>query len=81
MHLAFRTGLRLNPRPLWAERLRGAYAEAGLPDVILALEPQAAGTRFAATLADPAIVVIGDFGGGTSDFSAPHFDPHRAARR
>ena len=61
---------------LGAGRLRGAYAEANLPDVRLALEPEAAGTRFARTLGEPATVLIGDFGGGTSDFSVLRFDPH-----
>ncbi len=60
---------------LGARRLRGAYAEAGLPDVRLALEPEAAGTRFARILTEPATVLIGDFGGGTSDFSIMRFDP------
>jgi hypothetical chaperone protein len=60
---------------LGAGRLRGAYAEAGLPEVTLALEPEAAGTRFARTLTEPATVLIGDFGGGTSDFSIMRFDP------
>jgi hypothetical chaperone protein len=60
---------------LGADRLRRAYAEAGLPDVALALEPEAAGTRFARTLTEPATVLIGDFGGGTSDFSIMRFDP------
>ena len=60
---------------LGAERLRGAYAEAGWHDVSLALEPQAAGMRFARTLTEPATVLIGDFGGGTSDFSVMRFDP------
>jgi hypothetical chaperone protein len=60
---------------LGADRLCGAYAEAGLPQVALALEPEAAGTRFARTLAEPATVLIGDFGGGTSDFSILRFDP------
>jgi hypothetical chaperone protein len=41
----------------------------------LALEPEAAGTLFARTLTEPAIVLIGDFGGGTSDFSVMRFDP------
>jgi hypothetical chaperone protein len=61
---------------LGADRLRGAYAEANRPDVRLALEPEAAGTRFARTLGEPATVLIGDFGGGTSDFSVLSFDPH-----
>ena len=60
---------------LGAARLRGAYAEAGLRAVTLALEPQAAGMRFARTLTEPATVLIGDFGGGTSDFSVMHFAP------
>jgi hypothetical chaperone protein len=62
---------------LGADRLRGAYAEAGLPDVALALEPEAAGARFASNLTEPATVLIGDFGGGTSDFSVMRFDPRR----
>jgi hypothetical chaperone protein len=62
---------------LGADRLHGAYAEAGLSGVTLALEPEAAGTRFASTLTEPAIVLIGDFGGGTSDFSVLRFDPRR----
>lgn len=60
---------------LGAARLRGAYAEAGLPAVELALEPEAAGTHFARDLTEPTIVLIGDFGGGTSDFSVLRFDP------
>ncbi len=60
---------------LGAARLHGAYAEAGLPAVTLALEPEAAGWRFAQTLNEPAIVLIGDFGGGTSDFSVLRFEP------
>lgn len=57
------------------DRLRAACAEAGLPKVSLMLEPEAAGARFASTLRDPATVLIGDFGGGTSDFSLLRFDP------
>jgi hypothetical chaperone protein len=60
---------------LGAARLHGAYAEAGLPSVTLALEPEAAGWRFAQTLSDAATVLIGDFGGGTSDFSILRFEP------
>ena len=51
------------------------------PEVTLALEPEAAGTRFARTLTEPATVLIGDFGGGTSDFSVMRFDPARGTRR
>jgi hypothetical chaperone protein len=58
-----------------ADRLTAACAEAGLPEVTLTLEPAAAGARFASTLTAPATVLIGDFGGGTSDFSLLRFDP------
>jgi hypothetical chaperone protein len=60
---------------LGADRLRAACAEAGLPDVTLMLEPAAAGARFASTLTEPTTVLIGDFGGGTSDFSLLRFAP------
>jgi hypothetical chaperone protein len=60
-----------------AARLRGAYTEAGLPEVTLALEPEAAGAHFAYGLTEPATVLIGDFGGGTSDFSVLRFEPGR----
>jgi hypothetical chaperone protein len=60
---------------LGAARLRGAYAEAGLPEITLALEPEAAGAQFARSLTEPATVLIGDFGGGTSDFSVLRFEP------
>src|SRR6202000_3344491 len=58
-----------------ADPLRRAYAEAGVPEVTLALEPEAAGTSFARCLTEPATVLIGDFGGGTSDFSVLRFEP------
>ncbi len=60
---------------LGERRLRGAYALAGWPDIDTALEPEAAGYRFARALAVPATVLIGDFGGGTSDFSIMRFEP------
>jgi hypothetical chaperone protein len=57
------------------ERLRAAFAAAGLPEVTVALEPAAAGHRFAAGLDRPATVLVGDLGGGTSDFSVLRFEP------
>jgi len=60
---------------LGQRRLRAAYAAAGWADVRTALEPEAAGYRFVRGLGAPAIVLIGDFGGGTSDFSVLRFDP------
>jgi hypothetical chaperone protein len=56
-------------------RLRAAFAAAGLPDVAVALEPAAAGHRFAQGLDAPATVLVADFGGGTSDFSVLRFHP------
>ncbi|WP_158745981.1 Hsp70 family protein [Acidisphaera sp. L21] len=56
-------------------RLRAAFAEAGFPSIDLALEPEAAGYRFTRALNGAATVLVGDFGGGTSDFSVLRFDP------
>ena len=56
-------------------RLREAFAAAGFRDVAVALEPEAAGWRFAHGLERPATVLVGDFGGGTSDFSVLRFVP------
>ena len=61
-------------------RLRAAYAGAGFANIDVALEPQAAGYRFASTLDGPATVLVGDFGGGTSDFSLMRFDPRQGRR-
>ncbi len=56
-------------------RLRAAFAEAGLPQVMVGLEPAAAGHRFAQDLDHAATVLVADFGGGTSDFSVLRFEP------
>jgi hypothetical chaperone protein len=56
-------------------RLRTAFAEAGWPQTDLALEPEAAGYRFARMLGGAATVLVGDFGGGTSDFSVLRYEP------
>ncbi len=60
---------------LGEQRLRTAYGRIGWPGVQTALEPEAAGYRFARGLTAPATVLIGDFGGGTSDFSILRFEP------
>jgi len=59
-------------------RLRAGYAEAGFAQIGVALEPEAAGYRFLRTLTAPATVLVGDFGGGTSDFSVLRFTPGAA---
>ena len=56
-------------------RLRECFAVAGFRDVVVALEPEGAGWRFARSLTRPATVLVGDFGGGTSDFSVLRFVP------
>lgn len=59
-------------------RLREAFRRAGMAEIDLALEPLAAGYRFTSGLVAPATVMIGDFGGGTSDFSLLRFEPGSA---
>lgn len=60
-------------------RLRSAFNGVGWTRLDLALEPEAAGYRFASRLEGAANVLVGDFGGGTSDFSLLRFEP--GARR
>ncbi|GGC62102.1 molecular chaperone Hsp70 [Siccirubricoccus deserti] len=62
------------------QRLRAAYAAVGFESIGFALEPEAAGHRFAATLDQPTTVLVGDFGGGTSDFSVLRFEPGATRR-
>lgn len=59
-------------------RLRDAFRLAGVGEIEVAFEPEAAGYRFTRTLDGPATVLIGDFGGGTSDFSLLRFEPGAA---
>ena len=56
-------------------RLRASFAAAGWDGIDIALEPEGAGYRFTRSLDGPATVLIGDFGGGTSDFSVLRFTP------
>ena len=51
------------------ERLRAAYLRAGFEEIEFELEPLAAATKYQATLDHEETILIGDFGGGTSDFS------------
>lgn len=60
---------------LGERRLLAAFAAAGFGDVQVALEPAAAGQRFARGLDRPTTALVADFGGGTSDFSVLRFDP------
>jgi hypothetical chaperone protein len=62
---------------LGEKRLRAAFADASLPVMDVVLEPEAAGWHFMRTISRPTTVLIGDFGGGTSDFSVLRFTPGR----
>jgi hypothetical chaperone protein len=50
-------------------RLRDAFAAAGFEHVDFELEPVAAAYAYESTLDHEELILIGDFGGGTSDFS------------
>jgi hypothetical chaperone protein len=50
-------------------RLRDAFAVAGFEEVDFELEPVAAAYAYESTLDHEELILIGDFGGGTSDFS------------
>lgn len=56
-------------------RLSTALKGAGLPDVHFEFEPVAAAFAYEETLARDELVLIGDFGGGTSDFCLLHVGP------
>jgi hypothetical chaperone protein len=56
-------------------RLRQAFLLAGFERVAFELEPVAAAYAYEATLDHDELILIGDFGGGTSDFSLLHVGP------
>jgi hypothetical chaperone protein len=60
-------------------RLRAALSSAGFDEVQFALEPLAAAASYGSTLSRPQTVLIGDFGGGTSDFSLLNLTPGASA--
>ena len=60
---------------LGESRLRAGFAGAARPHITLALEPEAAGYRFARGQNEAATVLVADFGGGTSDFSLLRMEP------
>jgi len=65
---------------LGVKRLKESFVEAGFAEPNVVLEPGGAGWRFMQRLDAPATVLVGDFGGGTSDFSVMRFDPHGSPR-
>jgi hypothetical chaperone protein len=56
-------------------RLRSAFALAGYESVEFEMEPVAAAHYYESTLDHDELILIGDFGGGTSDFSLVHVGP------
>ena len=56
-------------------RLRQAFAEAGFERVDFEMEPVAAAYAYESSLDHDELILIGDFGGGTSDFSLLHVGP------
>ena len=65
----------------WAEdRLRRALGLAGLPEVVFEYEPVGAAFHYEAQLRRDELVLIADFGGGTSDFCLARVGPGVRAR-
>lgn len=64
-------------------RLRDAFMTAGFEEVEFEFEPVAAARTYEATLDRDELILIGDFGGGTSDFSLLRVGPEvrRRGRR
>jgi hypothetical chaperone protein len=62
--------------PLALSRYETAFARMGFSEILYAYEPVGAAFFFARTLAHDATVLVGDFGGGTSDFSIIRFERH-----
>ncbi len=61
-------------------RLRTAFASAGFDKVEFVPEPVAAAYKYQQRLTHDELVLIADFGGGTSDFSLVHLRPKRSSR-
>lgn len=62
------------------QRLRQAFLHAGFESVEFEMEPIAAAYAYESTLDHDELILIGDFGGGTSDFSLLHVGPGVRAR-
>jgi hypothetical chaperone protein len=62
-------------------RLRTAFESAGFESVEFEMEPIAAAHYYESTLDHDELILIGDFGGGTSDFSLVHVGPTVRQRR
>ncbi|MEO5740662.1 MAG: Hsp70 family protein [Vicinamibacterales bacterium] len=61
-------------------RLRRAIAQCGFTDIVFEYEPVAAAYSYEQTLDRDELILIGDFGGGTSDFSILRVGPTQRGR-
>ena len=59
-------------------RMRAALSAAGFTEVVFEFEPIAAALRYAARLDHEELLLVADFGGGTSDFSLVRVGPRVA---
>ena len=62
-------------------RLRAAFATAGVEDIVFEYEPVAAAYHYEHALDHDELILIGDFGGGTSDFSLIRVGPRARRER
>jgi hypothetical chaperone protein len=70
------------PDPDLAQRrYREAFRRLGFSDILFVYEPLAASFYFARTLQRDAVVLVADFGGGTTDFSLMRFQVGRDGLR
>jgi len=60
------------------ERMRAALAKAGFSEVVFEYEPVGAAARYAARLDHDELLVVADFGGGTTDFTVVRVGRARA---
>jgi hypothetical chaperone protein len=60
------------------ERMRSALAKAGFDEAVFEYEPVGAAARYAAMLDHDELIVVADYGGGTTDFSVIRVGPRRA---
>src|SRR4249919_421411 len=67
--------------PLALARYETAFARMGFSEILYAYEPVGAAFFFARELDHDATVLVGDFGGGTSDFSIIRFEREAGAIR
>lgn len=67
--------------PLAISRYETAFARLGFGEIRYAYEPVGAAFFFARMLDHDATVLVGDFGGGTSDFSIIRFERHAGEMR